>query len=392
MPQGETPQGSTEERPQTWVDVVRAVREALTPAERDSVVAAARFRLAAMSARATGDVLAQLDTTPGPVALDAIEGAVVAVPQQFLAALADSEVTHGAAVTRFLDLNLFDRSDDGSDLRRSLRTIGRHTWRLLYLASADVLDTAPLGLLGEALLSYLGDLDRRAARSLQTDDKLTDYDHLIEALLTDEPDSEARMEELAADSLGVDWTLPTSIVVMRVKYHGTLPTLRTTHDILIQDLGNPALVICDAEVAAEVAAQIKQAAPGLRVAISLPMPPTQAAAADRWALRALALVDAGVIPPHPIVRCRDHVTHLWLHAEPMLRRQLTQELLTPLLAESSNSREILSETMLAWLESRDSAPRSQTDSGSTPRPCAIAGAGSTSSSATCSTIPSSWSP
>ncbi|WP_235738009.1 PucR family transcriptional regulator [Nocardioides alcanivorans] len=40
----------------------------------------------------------------------------------------------------------------------------------------------------------------------------------------------------------------------------------------------------------------------------------------------------------------------------MLRQQLTQELLTPLLAETANSREILSETMLAWLESRDSAP------------------------------------
>src|SRR5690606_6807612 len=72
--------------------------------------------------------------------------------------------------------------------------------------------------------------------------------------------------------------------------------------------------------------------------------------------RALELVDAGVIQPDPIIRCRDQATNLWLHAEPVLRQQLTQALLTPLLAETSNSREILSETMLAWLESRDSAP------------------------------------
>ncbi|HEY1134286.1 MAG TPA: helix-turn-helix domain-containing protein [Nocardioides sp.] len=33
-----------------------------------------------------------------------------------------------------------------------------------------------------------------------------------------------------------------------------------------------------------------------------------------------------------------------------------QDLLSPLLAETPNSREILSEILLAWLESRDSAP------------------------------------
>lgn len=35
---------------------------------------------------------------------------------------------------------------------------------------------------------------------------------------------------------------------------------------------------------------------------------------------------------------------------------MVQELLRPLLAETPNSREILSETLLAWLETRDSAP------------------------------------
>jgi DNA-binding PucR family transcriptional regulator len=39
-----------------------------------------------------------------------------------------------------------------------------------------------------------------------------------------------------------------------------------------------------------------------------------------------------------------------------MRQRLCQELLEPLLAETPNSRTILSETLLAWVETRDSAP------------------------------------
>jgi DNA-binding PucR family transcriptional regulator len=63
-----------------------------------------------------------------------------------------------------------------------------------------------------------------------------------------------------------------------------------------------------------------------------------------------------VIAPTPLVRCNEHVTQMWLHAEPSMRQRLCQQLLEPLLAETPNSREILSDTLLAWLETRDSAP------------------------------------
>src|SRR5690606_25446410 len=128
------------------------------------------------------------------------------------------------------------------------------------------------------------------------------------------------------------WLMPESLVIMRVQYHGAFPTLRLPPDILLDDSGSPALIACGADIATELAKRLRLTGAGLRIAISLPTTPTRAAAADRWARRALKLVSSGVIPPHQVIWCRDHVTQLWLHAEPLLRRQMVQERLTPLLA------------------------------------------------------------
>lgn len=96
--------------------------------------------------------------------------------------------------------------------------------------------------------------------------------------------------------------------------------------------------------------------PQARVAFSWSVRPGGVAAAHRWARRALSLARRGIIADEPLLNCAEHRTQIWLHAEPELRQGLAQDLLAPLLAETPNSREILSETLLAWLESRDSAP------------------------------------
>ncbi len=101
---------------------------------------------------------------------------------------------------------------------------------------------------------------------------------------------------------------------------------------------------------------ISRTRPGLRIARSWPVPPTQAGNALRWCNRALDLVHQGVIAPHTLIDCATHATQLWLHAEPSMRQHLCQELLHPLLAETPHSRAILSETLLTWVETRDSAP------------------------------------
>lgn len=76
----------------------------------------------------------------------------------------------------------------------------------------------------------------------------------------------------------------------------------------------------------------------------------------RWARRTVELVDLGVIAPSPVVHCAQHLTHLWLHAEPLLRRRACRSQLEPLLTLTPHYRLVLAETLCAWLETRDSAP------------------------------------
>nr|WP_246280365.1 helix-turn-helix domain-containing protein [Nocardioides daedukensis] len=116
------------------------------------------------------------------------------------------------------------------------------------------------------------------------------------------------------------------------------------------------VVLCASERAAAVIDALKALSPAPRVVACWPVPAADVPSAWVWVNRALALVDAGIIPARPVIECLRHRSEIWLHAEPVLRRQLAQELLEPLFNETPNSRDILSETLLVWLETRDSAP------------------------------------
>lgn len=107
---------------------------------------------------------------------------------------------------------------------------------------------------------------------------------------------------------------------------------------------------------AELVEQLRGLGNGVSVAFSWAVPLADATHAQHWVTRALDLTAAGALPRQQVIDCSRYRTQLWLHAEPAIRRQLAQELLRPLIAETPNSREILSETLLVWLETRESAP------------------------------------
>lgn len=162
-----------------------------------------------------------------------------------------------------------------------------------------------------------------------------------------------RLSELADDA---KWPLPTQVVALAVSFHGDSPSVPDEPDVLWTREGNRLYVLCPAPAADELAGVFERSGSDRRVVISGAVPAAEAGTALLWTTRALDLVQASVIPPASVIRCEDHLTQLWLHSEPSMRRQLCQRLLQPLLAEAPNSREILSETLLTWLETRDSAP------------------------------------
>ncbi|WP_183407782.1 helix-turn-helix domain-containing protein [Nocardioides marmoriginsengisoli] len=157
-------------------------------------------------------------------------------------------------------------------------------------------------------------------------------------------------------ALQAGWPVPDQVVAIAVSYHGKPPPLPETAEVLAKLQADRLHLLCPADLVGTIVSDLTRSATDRRVVVSWPVTPEESGSALLWSLRALDLVQLGVIPPTQVVRCVDHTIQLWLHAEPLMRRRLCQELLEPLLAESPNSREILSETLLTWLETRDSAP------------------------------------
>lgn len=163
-------------------------------------------------------------------------------------------------------------------------------------------------------------------------------------------------DELRQLAEEAEWPLPENVVALAVTFHGDPPSPPEGDEILSRVEANRVVVLGPEDDADDLVAHFERSGPDRRVAVSWPVPLDESASALRWTARALDLVDLGVIAPTRVVRCTDHVTQLWLSAEPTMRERLCQELLAPLLAETPNSREIFSDTLLVWLETRDSAP------------------------------------
>ncbi|MBM7516294.1 helix-turn-helix domain-containing protein [Nocardioides nitrophenolicus] len=226
-------------------------------------------------------------------------------------------------------------------------------------AAENGLSADALNALNDAVSSFLDYLARQAQHGFdaglaeRAQDVGIARTQLIEALLAAVDPADAQGRATAAR-----WDIPELVTVLAVDL-GPDDHPLDGDDLGAEALtgqGSPQVVLCDSTVANAVTKRIRAAAPGRRIARCWPVVVTDVPAAWRWSHRALALVRARVIPKRPVIDCARYRTEIWLHAEPVMRRQLAQDLLQPLFAESENSREILSETLLVWLETRESAP------------------------------------
>lgn len=288
------------------------------------------------------------------------------------------DTRHRASAQRKVD-ELFHRMGWGEaadaattdNLEAALSVASRAAWRHLsdyavargYSAKAlrDVIDELVVyadHLRGELLAGHA----LRAGRPPQAQGQRARQD-LLQLFLTSNAGRVSPVAPLGIDHLRLvdlagraGWPVPEQVVALAISFHGESPELPQEPDVLWIREGNRIQLLCPAPMADELAARIERSGSDRRVVVSWPVSPVEAGTALLWTLRAMDLVHAGVISPTTMVRCEEHVTQLWLHSEPSMRRRLCQDLLQPLLAEAPNSREILSETLLVWLETRDSAP------------------------------------
>ncbi|WP_228551985.1 helix-turn-helix domain-containing protein [Mumia zhuanghuii] len=250
---------------------------------------------------------------------------------------------------------------DLTAIQNALKLGTREAWdEMRLLASQQGLSAAVLGELGDTLFAYIDHLADQitvgynAARTARERDINVVRGRLLAALVRRAPSDE--IETLAMNAA---WPLPAGVVVFGADARGdvVIPNLGESKPSVLgrSDL-QPALFVCSQDEADDVVAHIRSIAPGVRLARSWPVAVDEIPDARRWTVRALKLADLDVIPNQAVLDCEQHRTQIWLHSEPALRRRMTQELLRPLLAETPNSREILSETLLDWLQTRDSAP------------------------------------
>ena len=226
-------------------------------------------------------------------------------------------------------------------------------------AAENELSAGALNAINEAVAAFVGHLTRQIGVGYQAGAEARNTDtglaraRLIAALLSGGEDEEVETQAAIAG-----WEVPASVTVIAVdpRPDETLPAEALGPEALTRPGRSPQPVVCATADADDVVAAIRAAVPQTRIAVCWPVPLADAPVAWTWVNRALDLVAAKVIPARPVIDCVRFRTEIWLHAEPVLRRQLAQELLQPLFGETENSREILSETLLVWLETRDSAP------------------------------------
>jgi len=232
------------------------------------------------------------------------------------------------------------------------------TSELQVRAAENELSAGALNAVNDAVTTFATHLTRQVEVGYQAGAQARSSDtglariRLLTALLAGADD-----DEIEAQAAVAGWEVPESLTLIAVDTgdEGALPA-EACPAALTRPGRSPQPVICATADVEQTVAALRAALPHTRAAVCWPGPREDAPDAWTWATRALDLVRARVIPARPVIDCTMFRTEIWLHAEPVLRRQLAQELLQPLFTETENSREILSETLLVWLETRDSAP------------------------------------
>jgi hypothetical protein len=285
----------------------------------------------------------------------------------------------GRAIDHFL-LRLFDPTVSRERLDVRFRRLGRAqaragtsldslrggyqlatsiAWRSVLSAAQEI--GLPAGAAAERAAAAFGYLDSLCEQSVLGYQEHAEssgrwQERLLDTILHPEQHPAWLLGQLAGAG---KWPIPQRVLAVAVQRSPDTPwpdAGRLPVGALADLHRRPALLLCPAPLTAEVRAGLASAFAGHTVAIGCPVRLVEAAASLRWAERCLELAAAAVLPRRPVLDCTEHMAVLWLHAEPLLRRQLGQQVLVPLLREAPHSRRILAETMLAWLETRGSAP------------------------------------
>jgi hypothetical protein len=264
-----------------------------------------------------------------------------------------------ASFCRHLGRQEFAEGRNMDSLQTAARVGGRVAWRHLSAygqmagASAESICTS-----AEAVFAFVDEMSALAiegytqaqARSAGALERRRR--RLLELLLADPPASTAAVHSLADSAR---WHVPEQVTVIALEHRDDAPPTPVLDDEVLMDLeGDQPCLVAPGED--KYLRELESELGGWRAAVGPTVPVAEAALSLRWANRAMALVQRGVIADRPVTWCRDHLSTLWLLADELLVEQLASRSLAPLASLTAKQRARLAETLLTWLRTRGSAP------------------------------------
>jgi hypothetical protein len=243
-------------------------------------------------------------------------------------------------------------------LQSALRAGARVALR--WLTDASRWMDAPLetlGLLAEALFVFLDEIAAWSAdgyAQARTVDEVQARRRRLLGLLLAEPQPAA--EAVSEMARLAQWRQPRLVsVVVLADHHpsGRVPAL--TGEVLADlDRAPPVLIVPDPYGPGR-RDMLERGLRGFRGAVGPPTAPREAAKSLHWAREALGLAEQGVFGDCPIVHCDDHLTEMVLRRGGDLLDRLEARRLAPLANMAPGRRDMLAETLLAWLETGKSS-------------------------------------
>ncbi|CAM5550415.1 helix-turn-helix domain-containing protein [Streptomyces pilosus] len=235
-------------------------------------------------------------------------------------------------------------------LRRA-RTVGRqyNLSPALILAFAD------------ALFAYVEELEAvtregyTEVRERATSEMTALRRRLLHLILASSPLPRSTVSELCEAAA---WELPATctLVALRPPVPDHIQAALDGDVLADLDIPQPHLLV-PGDLTPHRLSMLGTALAGTRAAMGLTVPVAQAADSVRWARRVLQFVDDGVLPDAPLIRCEDHLTTLWLLADPALVGHLASRELAPLRGLPPSRRDRLVETLRVHISTR--APAEQ---------------------------------
>ncbi|MEJ3750692.1 helix-turn-helix domain-containing protein [Actinomycetes bacterium KLBMP 9797] len=241
-------------------------------------------------------------------------------------------------------------------MRICARVANRH---LRAFAECHRLPPDAVGWLGEAIFDNIDDISQASAegyaeaRAAEAGERDRRRRQLLDLLVADPPPSAAAV---AAAASAAGWRLPRRIAAVAIAAPGpiTTPPVLPPEILAGFDRPQPFLVVPDPESHAQVRVLVNGLA-GHYAAAGLPVSPVDAARSLRWARLALDLTAKGVIRRQRLIWCGDHLATLAVFQDSALLAALAERRLAPLAQLREDKRDVLADTLLAWLKANMNA-------------------------------------